>query len=185
MKLTNIVNIIDVESTCWEPRESQPKDQISEIIEIGIAVVDTKDLSVLENASLYINPKLSKVSDFCARLTHLSQWDLDCHYDFPATLKTFIRDFKPSERTFISWGDYDRSMFESNCKEYGCKYPFGPRHLNFRHMFSLLHGLDKELTIPEALSLSKVTFKGIEHRGLDDSKNIADLLVQTLKKFRS
>lgn len=185
MKLTNIVNVIDVEATCWEPAHFQPKDEISEIIEIGIAVVDTKDLAVLENTSLYINPKLSKVSDFCARLTHLSQWDLECYKSFPDTLKMFIRDFKPAERTFISWGDYDRIMFEKNCKEYSCKYPFGPRHLNFRHMFSLLHGLDKELTIPEALKLANMPLKGIEHRGIDDSRNIADLFVQTLKKFRS
>lgn len=185
MKLTELVNVIDVESTCWEPPESRPKTEFSEIIEIGIAVVNTKDLVVLENATLCINPQYSKVSDFCTKLTSLSQKDLEGHLGFKETLEDFVKRFNPADRAFISWGDYDRIMFEKNCVQYNCEYPFGRRHLNFRHLFSLLHGLDKELEIPKALSLLNKPFKGTLHRGIDDSVNIAELLIETLRKFRS
>lgn len=67
------VLVIDVESTCWEPPEVQPKNEISEIIEIGIAVVNIKSLQIIENESVIIRPQKSKVSKFCTKLTTLTQ----------------------------------------------------------------------------------------------------------------
>jgi inhibitor of KinA sporulation pathway (predicted exonuclease) len=184
MKLSKIVNVIDVETTCWEPPSTKPPLAISEIIEIGISVVDTQDFVVLENHSVFVRPQRSDISPFCSNLTGLTKYDLMSGVYFQNVLPDFKSTFHTDKRVFVSWGDYDRQMIESNCKEYGCEYPFGPRHVNFRNIFTILHGLSNEPDIKEALSIVGLTFEGNYHRGIDDSKNIANLLIATLKKFR-
>ena len=183
-KLDQNVLIIDVESTCWEPPEVQPRNEISEIIEIGIAVVNLKDLKIVENNSIIIRPQRSRVSKFCTKLTSLTQEYVDRGTTFQEAVSILSKNYDSENRVFVSWGDYDRKMFERNCKDYGVKYPFGPRHLNLRNTFTILHGLDREPGMDQALTQLGMTLDGIHHRGIDDARNIANLFIYTLKKFR-
>lgn len=182
--LDNNVLVIDVESTCWEPPEVQPKNEISEIIEIGIAVVNIKDLKIVQNDSIIIRPQRSKVSNFCTKLTTLTQEYVNQGTTFQAALAILKRDFKSEDRTFVSWGDYDRKMFERNSRDYGVKYPFGPRHMNLKNSFTMLHGLEREPGLDTALDYLGMKLDGTHHRGVDDARNIANVFIHTLKKFR-
>jgi|SRR6185436_1215131 len=179
------VLVIDVESTCWEPPEYQPRDQISEIIEIGIAVVDIKTLEISDNTSILVRPQNSKISDFCTKLTTLTQEQVDRGVTFQEACSILRKDYHSADRTFISWGDYDRKMFEKNCRDYNIKYLFGPRHHNLKNAFTLLHGLDRELGMDVALKFLNFKLEGTHHRGIDDAKNIAAIFISTLKQFRS
>ncbi len=178
------VLVIDVESTCWEPPEVQPRNEISEIIEIGIAVVNIKDLKIVDNQSIMVKPARSKVSKFCTKLTTLTQADVDRGITLAQAFDKLIRDFKSSDRTFVSWGDYDRKMFERNGRDYGLKYPFGPRHMNLKNSFTMLHGLEHEPGLDTALSHLGMKLEGTHHRGVDDARNIANIFIHSLKKFR-
>ena len=176
--------VIDVESTCWETKDDQPRNQTSEIIEIGVAVVDLKSLVILNNDSILVNPQRSKVSKFCTKLTTLTQNQVERGFTFQAACNILKSDYKSYEKTFISWGDYDRNQFDRNCRDYNCRYPFGRRHLNLKNCFSVLHGLDYELGMDAALEHIKLPLKGTHHRGIDDAANIANILIHTLKTFR-
>lgn len=178
------VLVIDVESTCWEPPEFQPKNEISEIIEIGIAVVNIKTLLITANASIIIKPAKSKVSQFCTKLTTLTQKDVDIGCTFEQAMGILRNKYLSENRTFVSWGDYDRKMFERNSKDYGVKYPFGPRHMNLKNSFTMLHGLDHEPGLDSALDHLGMALEGTHHRGIDDAKNIAKIFIHTLGKFR-
>lgn len=178
------VLVIDVESTCWEPPEVQPKGEFSEIIEIGIAVVNIKTLKLIKNDSIIIRPQSSTVSKFCTKLTTLTQGYVDQGMTFQAAMAILKRDYESESRTMVSWGDYDRKMFERNCKDYGCKYPFGTRHLNLKNCFTMLHGLDKEPGMDTALDYLEMKLDGTHHRGIDDARNIANIFIHTLGKFR-
>lgn len=184
-KLDPNVLVLDVESTCWEPPEVQPTNEISEVIEIGLAVVNTKELTIVENESIIIRPQKSKLSKFCTKLTTLTQEYVDQGITFQAAMETLRKTYKANDRLFVSWGDYDRKIFARNCEDYGVKYPFGPRHLNFRNNFALLHGLSAELGMDGALEHLGMKLDGTHHRGVDDARNIANLLINTLKRFRS
>jgi inhibitor of KinA sporulation pathway (predicted exonuclease) len=184
MKFSPIVNVIDVECTCWEPPSAKPTYAISEIIEIGVAVVDINEFKILENHALMVRPQKSEVSEFCERLTSLNRYDLMSGQLFQSAVQELENTFKTKDRLFVSWGDYDRKMFESNCETYNCPYPFGPRHLNLRNVFTMLHSLKSEPSINEALALIGSHFNGREHRGVDDSRNIAEILISVLKIFR-
>lgn len=179
------VLVIDVESTCWEPPEEQPKNEISEIIEIGIAVVNINDLTIKQNDSIIIRPQRSRLSKFCTKLTTLTPEIVNQGMTFQAAMAILKRDYKSEDRTFISWGDYDRKMFERNSKDYGVKYPFGPRHMNLKNSFTLLHGLEKEPGLDQALEHLGMELQGTHHRGVDDARNIARIFSHVLGRFRS
>jgi inhibitor of KinA sporulation pathway (predicted exonuclease) len=179
------VLVIDVESTCWEPPEVQGDKEISEIIEIGIAVVNIDSLKVIENNSIIIRPQRSKISKFCTKLTTLTQELVDQGTTYQSAMAFLRKNYNSENRTFISWGDYDRKMFDRNCKDYGVKYPFGPRHMNLKNSFTMLHGLDREPGMDQALDHLGMKLEGTHHRGNWDALNIANIFIHTLKKFRS
>lgn len=178
------VLVIDVESTCWEAPEKPGKDEISEIIEIGIAVVNIKDLKIVKNDSIMVRPQRSRVSNFCTKLTTLTQAQVDKGITYQEAMKKLRNDFESGDRTFVSWGDYDRKMFQRNCDDYNVQYPFGPRHMNLKNAFTMLHGLDREPGMDHALDHIKLKLDGTHHRGIDDARNIANIFIHTLKKFR-
>jgi inhibitor of KinA sporulation pathway (predicted exonuclease) len=184
-KLDPNVLIIDVESTCWEPPEVQPKNETSEIIEIGIAEVDINELKIVKNHGIIVSPQMSRVSKFCTRLTTLTQEYVDEGITFQTAMVMLRNNYNSEERTFISWGDYDRKMFERNCKDYGVKYPFGPRHMNLKNSFALLHGLDYEPGMDTALQHLGMKLEGTHHRGYDDARNIARIFIHMLTQFRN
>jgi inhibitor of KinA sporulation pathway (predicted exonuclease) len=178
------VLVIDVESTCWELPEIQGKDEISEIIEIGIAVVNINDLKIIKNDSIMVRPQRSKVSKFCTKLTTLTQEMVNKGVLFSEAMRILKKDYQSDDSTFVSWGDYDRKMFERNCRDYEVKYPFGPRHMNLKNSFTMLHGLDREPGLDTALDYLGMKLEGTHHRGVDDAKNIANVFIHTLKQFR-
>lgn len=178
------VLVIDVETTCWEPPEIQPENEIQEIIEIGIAVVNINKLEIVDNTSIIVRPQNSKLSKFCTQLTTLTQEYVDQGCTFQAACQILKKNYNANNSTFVSWGDFDRKMFERNCQHYDCKYPFGPRHLNLKNTFTVLHGLDREPGMDGALEHLKLNLEGTHHRGIDDTKNIAKILIHTIKQFR-
>jgi inhibitor of KinA sporulation pathway (predicted exonuclease) len=177
--------VIDVEATCWEPPEVQPANEISEIIEIGIAVVNIDNREIEKNDSILVRPQKSKVSKFCTKLTTLTQEQVDKGVTFQEAMKTLRDEYDSQNRLFVSWGDYDRKMFERNCKDYGVKYPFGPRHMNLKNAFAVLNGLDREVGLDSALPYYSLTLEGTHHRGVDDAKNIAKIFQNIVGIYRT
>jgi inhibitor of KinA sporulation pathway (predicted exonuclease) len=183
-KHDSTVLVIDVESTCWEFPEKPDLDDFSEIIEIGLAVVDTDKLVIEHNEGILVKPQNSRVGKFCTKLTTLTQSMVDKGIFFQDACKRLKTEFHAGDRTFISWGDYDRKMFQKNARDYGVQYPFGPRHMNLKNSFTILHGLSCEPGMDNALDHLKLKLDGTHHRGVDDARNIANILIHTLKQFR-
>jgi inhibitor of KinA sporulation pathway (predicted exonuclease) len=52
--------VVDVEATCWEG--DPPPGQISEIIEIGLCVLDVTTLARVEQRDILVRPGCSTVS---------------------------------------------------------------------------------------------------------------------------
>lgn len=184
-KMSRRALVIDVESTCWEPPEVQPQDEISEIIEIGIAVVNIDTRIIEKNDSILVRPQKSRVSNFCTKLTTLTQEQVDAGVTFQEAMEILRKDYDSQNRLFVSWGDYDRKMFERNCKDYGVKYPFGPRHMNLKNTFAVLNGLDKECGLDTALPFYNLKMEGTHHRGNDDAKNIAKIFQGLIACYRA
>jgi inhibitor of KinA sporulation pathway (predicted exonuclease) len=180
----NKILCVDLEATCWEPDSNRPRDEVSEIIEVGITVVDLKTLRIEENEGIIVKPTRSSISKFCTSLTTLTQAQVDKGVSFGEACDKLRKHYRSRERTWVSWGDYDRNMFNTQCREIYQDYPFGPRHMNLKNQFAVLHGLNREFGTEKAMDHIGLSFNGTLHRGQDDSKNIAMIFVDTIKRFR-
>lgn len=179
------VIVLDIEATCWEKENDRPKNETNEIIEVGLALVDLHSLRIEENGTIMVKPIQSKVSPFCTKLTTLTQADVDKGVSFSQMCSELRNHWVSEDRTWVSWGDYDRKQFEKQSRESSTKYPLGQRHLNLKNMFATLHGLDREIGMDKALDKLNLSMKGTHHRGVDDAYNIASIFIHTLKKFRN
>ena len=178
----SFVNIVDVESTCWREK-TPPRGQISEIIEIGIAVVEVATKQIVETESILVKPMRSSVSSFCTELTTITQEMVDKDgIPLNTAIGALMHRFKSRDRVWASWGDYDRVQFQRNCQEYRIAYPFGRVHYNAKNLFSLMNGYKREFGMEEALQKAGLSLEGTHHRGGDDAKNIARLFIHTLNR---
>jgi inhibitor of KinA sporulation pathway (predicted exonuclease) len=169
---------IDLEATCWDGEI--PSGQRNEIIEIGLTVLDIKT-GEREKHGILVKPKHSEISPFCTQLTTITPEMVDAEgVSFKEAMK-FLKQFKPKERTWASWGDYDRRQFDRECREKGSAYPFGPSHINVKNLFALRYKLDREIGMAGALSKLNMPLTGTHHRGADDAWNIAGILGHILK----
>jgi len=181
-KLLDKILVIDLESTCWEG--PPPPGQVSEIIEVGLVVVDVATLTRGQKRSILVKPVKSQVSEFCTRLTTLTADHLKDAGTLADAAKMLKKEFASQDRLWASWGDYDRRQFERVCKELNVGYPFGISHLNVKTLFSVAHGLDQEIGLDMAFSRLGLTMEGTHHRGDDDAWNIAGLLCGLLAGAR-
>jgi inhibitor of KinA sporulation pathway (predicted exonuclease) len=170
--------VIDVEATCWEG--APPSGQENEIIEIGICPIDVRQRRREERESVLVRPQRSRVSPFCTQLTTLTQAAVDAGLAFEEACPLLRRKYQSDQRTFASWGDYDRNQFDRQCRSFGVKYPFGPTHLNVKNLFALCRGLNHEVGLDAALALLGLPLEGTHHRGGDDAWNIAAVLLALL-----
>jgi len=173
---TKIVNVIDLEATCWSG--NPPTGQYSEIIEIGICEVNLLDCEMESKRSILVAPEASKVSDFCTNLTGHTQKELDDKaVPFEAAMQILLDEYGMKSRVMVSWGDYDRKMFDRAYNARGNQRPWQWRHLNLKAMFSMLRNPEREVGMDTALKLLKLPLIGRHHNGADDAANIAAILL--------
>ncbi len=202
-KNLNKIIVIDVEATCWDSKP--PSGERSEIIEIGICVLDcterNKALRAFKSGvgfdidveiprpvrekrrSILVIPKYSNVSEFCTSLTTITQELLVKEgIPFSDACDILRKEYNSQNCTWASYGDYDRKQFMKDCAltAKDVKYPFSPRHINVKNLFAHINGLEKELGMSQALDLMGYELDGTHHRGHDDAWNIAKILSSIL-----
>ena len=173
-----MVNVVDVEATCWDGRP--PPGQVSEIIEIGLTVVDLNQRARLAKHRILVRPRRSEVSAFCTELTSLTAEEVDTGVTFKEACKTLAAEHDAGTRPWASWGDYDRNQFTRQCQQTGVEYPFGRDHTNAKLRFTEAHHLRKRPGMAQALEIAGLPLEGRHHRGDDDSWNIAALILHLL-----
>jgi len=176
-KLDQIL-VVDVESTCWE--EEPPKGEKSEIIEIGVCVINVPTLERVIKQSIFVRPVESTVSRYCTNLTSLTQENLENGLLFRSACAILKEHYRSKKIAWASWGDYDRKQFGRVCERQKVDYPFGPTHLNVKTLFALQQGLQREVGMAEALQRLGMPLEGRHHSGMDDAWNIAALLCYTV-----
>ena len=180
-RLIEKLNIVDIEATCWDG--TPPEGQSSEIIEIGLYQLDLnyrytdKDPN---KCGILIKPVNSTVSEFCTKLTTLTPYKLRNGKTLWDACTILMEQYETKEHVWASWGDYDRGMFEKQCKKLYIPYPFGSRHINLKTLFAIKHKLSKEVGVAKALEILSMKFEGTPHRGVDDAYNIARIAREIL-----
>lgn len=178
-KDTRHVLVIDLESTCWATKEEQG-NKPNEIIEIGMAVVDIRNSKIVGTDSILVKPVYTEISEFCTKLTTITPEMAQDGVSLREAIAV-IRQMHPNlkELTWASYGDYDRRQFERELCFKAIAYPFGPTHLNVKNLFALRHRC-REVGMDKALEMLNIPLEGTHHRGIDDAKNIAKILLHLL-----
>lgn len=176
--------VVDLEATCWDTPVPASREFKSEIIEIGVCLVDfnkSGDQRV-KKESILVKPQYSKIGAFCTKLTTLTQADVDAGHPLADACNILVNGYDTKNITWASFGDYDRNKFHDECKDKRIPYPFGPRHINIKNLFALMYRLPKEVGLPEALKILGYNLEGTHHRGVDDAWNIARIACKLLEK---
>lgn len=174
--------VIDLEATCDEPKPTWQ----GEITEIGIAVLNTKTLEVIEKHQTFVVPTSTPVTPFCTQLTTITADMLTVENGarrFPEAIN-WLKKLGTKNLVWASWGDYDRTQFQRQCTAEGISYPFGPGHINVKTLFALMTGLNRGIGAKEAVEYCGMEWEGTHHRGIDDAVNIARVLGHVLGKAR-
>ncbi|WP_433517645.1 exonuclease domain-containing protein [Nonomuraea sp. CA-143628] len=176
----HLLNVVDVEATCWEGQP--PPGQVSEIIEIGLTVVDLRAGERLAKHRLLVRPARSRVSPFCTELTGLTQTEVDGGLPFAEACRALAARHQTALLPWASWGDYDRNQFTRQCHQTGTEYPFCRRHTNAKVAFTVSNGLRRRPGMAQALMMAGLPLEGRHHRGDDDAWNIAALVLHLARR---
>lgn len=175
--------IVDVEATCW--RGPSPPGEPSDIIEVGLCVLDVETGKRLERASLLVRPERSRVSEFCTELTTLTQEQVNGGISFREACGILRDKYRSQERVWASYGAYDRKKFQEQCEAYGVEYPFSQEHINVKAVFANVERLPRPVGMAGALKRLGLRLEGTHHRGDDDAWNIAAVLCALLRSARN
>ncbi len=182
-KLDQII-VVDLEATCWEG--DPPPGQEQEIIEIGVCALDIATGKRFNKRSILVRPERSTVSPFCTNLTTLTQEQVDQGgISFEEAIALLRREYQPAERTWASYGDFDRIKLQSQCEQRGVPYPFGRTHLNIKNLLAISLNLPYEVGLDRAVKLCGFSMEGTHHRGDDDAWNIAAVLAAIFERTRA
>ncbi|MFC7828806.1 exonuclease domain-containing protein [Streptomyces sp. NPDC007126] len=175
-----LLNVIDLEATCWEGQP--PPGAVSEIIEIGLAVVDLDARERVARHRILVRPTRSRVGAFCTELTGITQCEADRGVSLARACDTLVRDHGAGVRPWASWGDYDRKQLVRQCAADGIAYPLGHPaergHTNAKAVFAEAYGLRRRPGMARALEIAGLPLEGRHHRGVDDAWNIAALVLR-------
>ncbi len=176
--------VVDVEATCW--KDGPPPGEQSEIIEIGVCLLDLQTGAPGSAHSLMVNPARSRVSPFCTSLTSITPEMVEQGNSFADACAVLRQEYLSDQRLWGSWGNYDRRMFEWQAQSYAVPYPFGAQHVNIKALFAETFNRQgkraRQVGMAQALAQAGLTLVGTHHRGGDDAANIARLMQAILNR---
>lgn len=169
--------VVDLEATCCD-QGTVPQLNM-EVIQIG-AVLATRQGEVLAEWSSYVRPiRHPELTDFCMRLTGISQDDVDAADTFPVVIQRLMRWVSaswPPPTSWASWGAYDHHQFKQDFEFHGVPWCLPSGHLNMKAHFAKTRRLKKRPALATALTLVNMKFSGTPHNALDDARNAVRLL---------
>ncbi|CAH8827051.1 unnamed protein product [Trichobilharzia szidati] len=200
--LTNsaLLLFIYFESTCF----AENNGQAPEIIEFPVVVLDSVTGTIIDSFQSFVRPTENpELSVFCSNLTGIQQSDVENAPTLGVVLKKFeiwLRrtketlgcSFKGQPTTtaiFVTWTDWDISIcLWDECRRKKLPLPGDMlNRIDLKAIFQQWLGSHKVAQnwrggLKDALHLVGLRFEGRPHRGIDDAKNTARLLLHLLSK---
>lgn len=165
--------IFDLEATCWDQRDQAP----NETIEIGAVKIDRTGALVDEFQS-FVQPVAHPIlSDFCTRLTSITQAHIDQAPTFGQAIQLFKAWIGVEEEDYLlcSWGFYDRKQLREDSDRFGLDKGWINRHISVKHQHHKLANTRRPLGMATALKAEGFSLNGTHHRGIDDARNISKI----------
>lgn len=155
---------------------AQPPGAVSEIIEIGLTVIDLDAGERLARHRTLVRPVRSTISEFCTELTGLTPHEVDQGSASPRRASCW----RPSTAQAPGRGSVGATTTETSSPGSArprTPYPFGRHYTNAKAVFTEAYGLRKRPGMAQALEIAGRRLEGRHHRGEDDAWNIAALVL--------
>lgn len=173
--------IFDLEATCWLGR---PPHGINEIIEIGAVKVNMYG-EVESVFSKFVKPSVNIVlSDFCKKLTSITQGDIDKSKTFPLVCTEFMDWIDlDDEYCLISWGKYDKEQLLLECKLHKLDTEWLDNHFNAKTAYKRIKKEKEEQGLKKVIKNEGFIFTGVHHRAISDAENLAKVFIKYLESW--
>lgn len=181
---------VDLEATCDELMVLETSRTLivspdeMETIEIGLAVVDLQTLKTVEIFQSYVRPILNPtLTDFCTRLTSINQTDVESAKTFSEVameVTTFLKKYPNS--LWGSWGHYDADQLAADALRADCTPILaGVEHLDLERIYCEIFSCPS-IGLKPAVEALGLEWSGQYHRGIDDAKNLANMVKLLLER---
>jgi len=180
--------VVDFEATC---EEDNPSDFLHEIIEFPMVLISTHTLEIVDTFQEYVKPELNpQLSDFCVKLTGITQKMVDEAEPFPEVLQRVVAWLQERELgtkykyAILTDGAWDMSKFLNiQCRVSRIRYPqFAKKWINIRKSYGNFYKVPRTQTkLSTMLEKLGLKYEGRPHSGLDDSRNIARIALRMLQ----
>ena len=178
---THIANVIDLELSCY-PANEFPHGETKEIIEVGLAIVDLRSLSITKTYSVPIVPSVSTISPYCTELTGWTGAKLKRQgVEFKEACRRLSEKYGGQNRLLITDSD-DPDFFREQCLAMQVTYPFGTDCINVSTLFALFTGEFRKVSLESMLAKFGMEFEGRLHSAEDDARNIARLFIRLIRE---
>ncbi len=174
--------VIDFEATCDETVKPVPQ----EIIEFPAILIDVEKRMVVDTFHTYVKPVFHPIlSQFCTSLTGIEQPTVDAAATFPQVWESFTTWLAPLEASsycMLSCGDWDmKTALPRNLDAHGIDGKRFLQHIaNVKTIFCDSKPGSKPAGLGAMLKHLKMQFEGRPHSGIDDSNNIAKIVLWLL-----
>lgn len=184
--------VLDFEATCWNTKNPDLDKQ--EIIEFPSALYElneNKQLTYIGEFSKYVKPTIHPIlSDFCTELTGITQEQVDSaeiiEKVYEAHHQWLISNAKPkSDIYIITCGAWDlKTMLPKEIKNKKLRYyPEYKKYINIKDEFKYFYKKKKQPRgMVEMLDELELKLDGRHHSGIDDTRNIAKILVRMVNE---
>jgi 3'-5' exoribonuclease 1 len=178
--------VYDLEATCWET-EFETRGKRREIIEIGGVLLD-KEGNVINQFESFVQPIVQPMlSDFCTKLTTISQIDVNQADKFPEV----IEDFKDwvgvnsgEEYLLCSWGFFDKSALIKDSQLHKLDGSWAKKHISLKDQYPRIRNTGRAVGMKRALELEGFDFEGTQHRAISDAINLVKIFKKYLNLWR-
>ncbi|TWR89827.1 exonuclease domain-containing protein [Pseudomonas saxonica] len=179
---------VDLEATCDEIQEGDHsralvvKPSEMETIEIGLVVIDLHRKQKTKSFQSFVRPHLHPVlTPFCKQLTTIAQRDIDSAPSFTDAMQR-LRDFISAydDVAWASWGSYDAVQIQRDGAINQCSAILESiPHFNVKNWVEYDSG-QRPSGLKPCIEKLGIVWDGTYHRGIDDAKNVASLVLQLL-----
>lgn len=174
--MKNKILVVDLEATCWEEDGDYQKLH-SEIIEIGICVLDTNNGSITDQRGILVKPLNSVISPFCTQLTTITPEMVEKEgILLSESMEILRREYQSENLTWASYGGYDKNFLKEQCLKQNVDYSMTEDHINIKVLLSKTLNMNKGIGMKRALEKLNISLDGTHHRGVDDANNSAKIL---------
>ena len=180
---TRRVLYIDTEHNCWDG--SRPKGAEHEVFQLGVVEVNVRELRITRSTSYLIRTKQA-LSDRCTALTGMTNDRLRREgRPWPEVTQTLLKEYGPLNKMAFSWG-HEAPAFQPMADMYGEFYGNPFRHLtDLGHSTSVMLGLERSLSLPDAMAQFGLTPLTPWHDAQVDATNLAHLHMAMMPMART